>query len=66
VKLQRRVWRHFELRAESEGAPLEVDRPGEPDSGTLICCCRWWWKEAAAWLRGVKIGRIVYMCEWMC
>jgi hypothetical protein len=23
------------MRAESEGAPLEVDRPGEPDSGTL-------------------------------
>jgi hypothetical protein len=26
VQLQRKVWRHFELRAESEGAPLEVDR----------------------------------------
>jgi hypothetical protein len=24
------------MGAESEGAPLEVDRPGEPDSGTLI------------------------------
>jgi hypothetical protein len=35
-KLQRKVWRHFEMRSESEGAPLEVDRPGEADSGTLI------------------------------
>ncbi|OBT39921.1 hypothetical protein VE00_09602, partial [Pseudogymnoascus sp. WSF 3629] len=31
-KLQRKVWRHFEMRTESEGAPLEVDRPGEADS----------------------------------
>lgn len=36
AKLQRRVWEHFEMGAESEGAPLEADRPGEPDSGTLI------------------------------